>query len=73
MAEGEEGEADELDPEIHCFGDTPPFPHLTQSSYKESLMDSHLNELSKGDKASGIQGRYDLRSKKRTVVPDVPE
>jgi hypothetical protein len=53
MAEGEEREADELDPEIHCFGDTPPFPHLTQSAYEESLMDSQLNELSKGDKASG--------------------
>jgi hypothetical protein len=35
----EEGEEiDELDPEIHCFGDTPPFPHLTQSTYTESLM-----------------------------------
>jgi hypothetical protein len=73
VAEGEEGETDELDPEIHCFGDTPPFPHLTQSAYEESLMDSQLNELSKGDKASGSQGRYDLRSKKKTVAPDVPE
>jgi hypothetical protein len=73
VAEGEEGETDELDPEIHCFGDTPPFPHLTQSTYEESLMDSQLNELSKGDKASGNQGRYDLRSKKKTVAPDVPE
>jgi hypothetical protein len=36
-------------------------------------MDSQLNELSKGDKASGSQGRYDLRSKKKTVAPDVPE
>jgi hypothetical protein len=50
VAEGEEREIGELDPKIHCFGDTPPFPHLTQSAYKESLMDSHLNELSKGDK-----------------------
>jgi hypothetical protein len=40
VAEGEEGETDELDPEIHCFGDTPPFPHLTQSTYEESLMNS---------------------------------
>jgi hypothetical protein len=53
MAEGEEGETDELDPEIHCIGKTTPFPHLTQSSYEESLMDNQLNELSKGDKASG--------------------
>jgi len=29
--------------------------------------------LSKGDKASGIRGRYDLRSKKKTVAPDVPK
>ena len=61
MAEEEEGEIDELDPEIHCFGDTPPFPHLTQSAYEECLMDSQLNELSKGDKTSGTQGIYDLR------------
>jgi ribonuclease HI len=73
MAKEEEGETDELDPEIHCFGDTPPFPHLTQSAYEESLMDSQLNELSKENKASGSQGRYDLRSKKRTVAPDAPE
>jgi hypothetical protein len=53
MADGEEREADELDPEIHFFGDTSPFPHLTQFAYEESLMDSQLNELSKGDKASG--------------------
>jgi hypothetical protein len=38
--EGREEETDELDPKIHCFGDTPPFPHLTQSTYEESLMDS---------------------------------
>jgi hypothetical protein len=36
-------------------------------------MDSQLNELSKGDKTSGGQGRYDLRSKKKTIAPDVPE
>jgi hypothetical protein len=65
MAEEEEGETDEPDHEIHCFGDTPPFPHLTQSAYEESLMDSQLNELSKGDKTSGGQGRYDLRSQKK--------
>jgi hypothetical protein len=73
VAEEEEGETNELDPEIHCFVDTPPFPHLTQSAYEESLMDSQLNELSKGDKASGSQGRYDMRSKKKTVAPNVPE
>jgi ribonuclease HI len=73
VAEGEEGETDEPDHEIHCFGDTPPFPHLTQSAYEESLMDSQLNELSKEGKASGSQDRYDLRSKRKTVAPDVPE
>jgi hypothetical protein len=73
VAEGEEGETKELDLEIHCFGDTPPFPHLTQSAYEESLMDSQLNELSKGDKTSGRQGRYDLRSQKKTIAPEVPE
>jgi ribonuclease HI len=73
VAEEEEREADELDPEIHCFGDTPPFPHLTQSAYEESLMDSQLNELSRGDKASGGRGRYNLRSDKRTAAPDFPE
>jgi hypothetical protein len=72
VAEGEEREADELDPEIHCVGDTPPFPHLTQSAYEESLMDSQLNELSKGDKVSGGRGRYNLRSDKKTAAPDIP-
>jgi hypothetical protein len=41
----EEGEEEELDPEIHCLGDTSSFPHLTQAAYEESLMDSQLNEL----------------------------
>jgi ribonuclease HI len=73
VAKEEEGETDELDPEIHCFGETPPFPHLTQAAYEESLMDSQLNELSKGDKASGGRGRYNLRSNKKTTTPDIPE
>jgi hypothetical protein len=73
VAEGEEREIDELDPKIHCFGDTLPFPHLTQSAYEEYLMDIQLNELSKGNKASGSPGRYDLRSKKKTKAPDVHE
>jgi hypothetical protein len=66
LAKDEEGETDELEPKIHCFGETPPFPHLTQSTYEESLMDSQLNELSKGDKASDGRGRYNLRSDKKT-------
>jgi hypothetical protein len=73
VAEGGERESEELDPEIHCVGDTPPFPHLTQSAYEESLMDSQLNELSKGDKASGGRGRYNLRSDKKMAAPDIPQ
>jgi hypothetical protein len=73
VAEDEERETDELDLEIHCFGDTPPFPHLTQSAYEDSLMDSQLNELSKRDKASGSQGRYNLRSDKKIATPEFPD
>jgi hypothetical protein len=36
-------------------------------------MDNKLNELSKGDKTSGSQGRYDLRSKKKAVASNVPK
>jgi hypothetical protein len=73
VAHEEERETDELDPEIHCLEDTPPFPHLTQTAYEESLMNIQLNELSKGDKASSGRGRYNLRSDKRVATPDVPE
>jgi hypothetical protein len=55
VVDEEEGETDGLDIEIHCFGEIPPFPHLTQSTYEEYLMESQLNELSKGDKASSSQ------------------
>jgi hypothetical protein len=61
----DEGEEEDLDPEIHCLGDTSSFPHLTQSTYEESLMDNQLNELSKGDKANNSPNRYNLRSKKK--------
>jgi hypothetical protein len=47
----EEEEEVEVDPEIHCLVDTSPSPHLTQSSYEQSLMDIQINELSKGEKA----------------------
>jgi hypothetical protein len=73
VAEEEEGETNEPDHEIHCFGDTPPYPHLTQSSYEESLMDSQLNDLSKKNKVSSGRGRYNLRSDKKTIAPDVLE
>jgi len=73
VADEEEGETNGLDPEIHCFGEIPLFPHLTQSACEESLMDSQLNELSKGDKASSSQSRYNLRSKKKIGASDVPK
>jgi uncharacterized small protein (DUF1192 family) len=73
VADEEEGETDKPKPKIHCLEATPPFPHLNQSSYEESLMNIQLNELSKGDKASGGRGRYSLRSDKKTTAPDVPE
>jgi hypothetical protein len=34
-------------------------------------MNSQLNELSKGDKASGSRGRYNLRSDKRATTPNI--
>jgi hypothetical protein len=62
----EEGEEiDELNPEIHCIENTFPFPHLTQSIYEESLMNSQVNELGKGEKANNTPNRYHLRSKKK--------
>jgi ribonuclease HI len=71
----EEGEEiDELGPEIHCFGDTSPFPHLTQSAYEESLMNSQINELSKGEKAKdNSPNRYNLRSKKKEGKSDISD
>jgi hypothetical protein len=73
VAEEPEGETDEPEPKIHSVEVTPPFPHLTKSAYEESLMNSQLNELSKGDKAGGGRGRYHLRSDKKAATPDVPE
>jgi hypothetical protein len=66
----EEGEEEELDPEIHCLGDTSPFPHLTQSTYEESLMDNQINELSKGEETNSSPHRYisGLRRKKGSLT-----
>ena len=62
----EEGEeVDELDPEIPCIEDTSPFPHLTQSAYEESLINTQINELSRREKASNTPNRYNLRSRKK--------
>jgi hypothetical protein len=67
----EEGEEEELDPEIHCLGDTSPFPHLTQSVYEESLMDKQINELSKGEKTNSSPNKYNLMSKKKEGKLDI--
>ena len=53
----EEGVDEESDPENHCLGDTSSSPHVTQSAYEESLMDSQLNELSKGEKKCQERGK----------------
>jgi hypothetical protein len=58
-------EIDELNPEIHCIEDTSPFPHFTQSTYEESLMNIQINELGKGEKANNTPNTYHLRSKKK--------
>ena len=64
LVEDEEEEEVEVDPKIHYLGDTSPSPHLTQSSYEQSLMDIQINELIKGEKAKENPGRYNLRYKK---------
>jgi hypothetical protein len=56
---------EEIDPEIHFLGDTSSSPHLTQSAYEESVMDSHLNELSKGEKTNDNPSKYNPWSKKK--------
>jgi ribonuclease HI len=70
----EERKEEEIDPEIHCIEDTSPFPHLTQSAYEESLMNSQINELSKGEKANNSSSnKYNLRSKKKEGKSDIPD
>jgi hypothetical protein len=66
LVNDEEREEEELDPEIHCIEDSSPLPHLTQFSYEESLINSQINELSKGEKVKdNSPKRYNLRSKKK--------
>jgi hypothetical protein len=69
----EEGEKEETNPEIHCLGDTSSSPHLNQSAYEDSLIDSQLNEMNKGERTSGNPNRYNLRSKKKEGKPNSPE
>jgi hypothetical protein len=65
----EEGEeVDELDPGIHCIEDTSPFPHLTQSAYEESLINTQINELSRVEKANNTPNRYNLRSRRKKGI-----
>ena len=47
VADEQERETDKPEPKIHSLEVTPPFPDLTQSTYEESLLKSHLNELRK--------------------------
>jgi hypothetical protein len=58
-------EIDEFDPKIHCAEEAPPFPHLTQFAYEESLMIIQIHELGKGEKAGHTANRYNLRSRKK--------
>jgi hypothetical protein len=67
----EETKEEDLDPEIYCLGDTSPFPHLTQSAYEESLMNSQINELSKGEKENGGPSKYNLWYKKKEGKSDI--
>jgi hypothetical protein len=69
----EEGEEEETDPEIHCLGDTSSSPHLTKYAYEESLMDIHLNELSKGVKTNGNPSKYNLSSKRKEGKTDTSD
>jgi len=65
----EEGEEKDVDPEMHCLGDTSSSPHLTQFAYEESLMSIQLNELSKGKRTNGNSNIYNLRSNKKEGRP----
>jgi hypothetical protein len=65
MVDDEVGEDEETDLEIHCVGDTSPSTHLTQYAYEESLLESQLNELSKGEKTNENQNKYNLRSENK--------
>jgi hypothetical protein len=60
-----EGEEEEIDPKIHYIGDSSLFPHLNQSTYEESLIDSQINKLSKGEKENSGPSKYKLWSKKK--------
>jgi hypothetical protein len=73
LVTNENEEEEDIDPEIHCLGDTSLSPHLTQFAYKESLISNQLNEMRKGEKTSSDLNRYNLKSKKKEAKPDIPE
>jgi hypothetical protein len=69
----EREEIDEFGPEIHCIEDTPPFPHLTQSAYEESMMSAQIHELGKEQRVSHTSNRYNLRSRRKEGDFDSPD
>jgi hypothetical protein len=69
----EREEIDEFGPEIHCIEDTPPFPHLTQSAYEESLMSAQIHELGKEQRAGHTSNRYNLKSRRKEGDFDSPD
>jgi hypothetical protein len=69
----EREEIDEFGPEIHCIEETPPFPHLTQSAYEESLMSAQIHELGKEQRAGHASNRYNLRSRRKEGDFDSPD
>jgi hypothetical protein len=69
----EREEIDEFGPEIHCIEETPPFPHLTQSAYEESLMSAQIHELGKEQRAGHTSNRYNLRSRRKEGDFDSPD
>jgi hypothetical protein len=69
----EREEIDEFGPEIHCIEEAPPFPHLTQSAYEESLMSAQIHELGKEQRAGHTSNRYNLRSRRKEGDFDSPD
>jgi ribonuclease HI len=69
----EREEIDEFGPGIHCIEEAPPFPHLTQSAYEESLMNAQIHELGKEQRAGHTSNRYNLRSRRKEGDFDSPD
>jgi hypothetical protein len=72
MVTYKDGEEEDANIEIHCLGDTSSYPHLTQFTYEESLMDNCLNEMRKGERTSSGPNTYNLRSKKKEGKLNIP-